>query len=460
MALLVISLRSLAQLIDFDLPQGIQLKLSSSISDEESFWESFRTGLGLQALVGIFGGILVSCGALISSFGMSPANREIAATLFPIMGVQMLVDTVGSTYLAPLYAKEQLKQFTLANAFIPTFGVLITIPLVLILKSPSAICLAMVIESFVAGLYKLMALAKFRSWSACVPKIRLDVAKEILGLSIRSYPGNVSGRIAGSIDKVLVGVLNTEALTIYNVATRISFSLAQIFGAANGLAVPEMLNVATNEPARYGELLKRNLRFTTWLYGLSIIVTCAFGEVILKAWLNQEVPGFAWITMLMGIYWYLEMNFGLVTVSFFAFKRAHLMLPFALWNALVTTFGTTVIAKHFGLTGVASMNAVIDLVQIIPICLLLTRVILPEERSLYFIKVLCVPLIVITSVSAGIVVVLRLAMTAVSPLVLLGLIPVVLLVFPLLAIKLRWMPLPAKLTTKFGANRRLSWIVT
>ncbi len=449
----------MAQLIDLDLPQGIQLRLSSVVNDDKAFWVSFRTGLFLQTLIGVIGAILLGFGASHLSFGMSESNRQTASVLFPIMAIQMLLDTVGSTFMAPMYAKGVLKQFTTSNALIPTFGVIITIPLVLILKSPTAVCIAMVIESLVSGSYKLVSLVKFHSWSVCFPAFSKIHAKEILSLSLRSYPGNLSSRIAGSIDKVLVGVLSTEALTYYNVASRISSSIAQIFGAANGLAVPEMLNTASNDPSSFSEILKRNLRFTTWLYSFTIIIACSFGEVILGAWLHKAYAGFAWISVLMGIYWYLEMNFGLITVTFFAYKRAHLLLPFALWNALVTTFCTTLFAKSLGLLGVGLMNALIDLAQIVPICLLLTRKVLPKESTTLFIRYLAFPMLLSASLSVAVVFLLRWLMVWVNPLPLLVLIPLCWVAFPIVFIKLKWMPLPSKLSEKIGGYNKLAWLV-
>ena len=82
---------------------------------------------------------------------------------------------------------------------------------------------------------------------------------------------------------------------------------------------------------------------------------------------GEQIEGFGVLVFLMGIYYGLELHHSTITRVFFAQGKAHLMLPFTLWNSLVTLFATKFVALQFGILGAAWMNCIIDLAQIIPI---------------------------------------------------------------------------------------------
>ena len=92
-----------------------------------------------------------------------------------------------------------------------------------------------------------------------------------------------------------------------------------------------------------------------------------FGDVIQRAWLNKDWENFSTIVFLMGIYYGLELHHSTITRVFFAKGKAQLMLPFSLWNSVITLAMTSFLAKRFGLLGPASMNLFIDVAQIVPI---------------------------------------------------------------------------------------------
>ncbi len=403
-ALWVMSVRSLMQLIDLDLPQGIRhLMMANARSDEERFWRSFRTGLTMNSCVGLIGAFFLWFGWRLLTGEQSEQFKEIMPVMFGLAGLQMIVDSVGSTFSHPFYAREEFAQLSISGAVAPSIALVFNFFLVLITRSPVAMLLAGVFESLLTMFITLhlfknrFGLAQLR-WS-----FDRTAAKEILRVGLKSYPGNISGRIAGTADRVILGsVAGMDLVTIYNIATKIPQSLAQIVGSATTMMVPEMVHAAQNEPEKFRGILRRNVSFFSVLYACAMVISSGFAVVILKAWLRIDYPGFAELSILLAIYYALEMNFSTITTAFYAFKQAHLLFPFALWNAIVTVAATGPISKKYGLMGLGWMNALIDVVQIVPIHWLLTRTVVRDDSMWWYIRRLIIAIGVATLIAVGI----------------------------------------------------------
>ena len=128
-----------------------------------------------------------------------------------------------------------------------------------------------------------------------------------------------------------------------------------------------MTHVSNNEPHKLAKIFRRNFKFIGFVASVGIIFVSGFGDVIQRAWLNKHFENFGVIVFIMGVYYGLELHHSTITRVFFAKGKPQLMLPFSLWNTLVTVSMTKVLALRFGLLGPASMNLFIDVAQIIPI---------------------------------------------------------------------------------------------
>ena len=386
-ALWVMSVRSMMQLIDLDIPQGLRHSMMANArTDDQSFWRCFKTGLALNGIVGLIGGLILGLGWGL----LKGANYQQFSAILPIMftlaAFQMIVDSFGSTLTHPFYAKEEFSQLAISSSIVPSIALVVNFVLVIATRSPIAMMVAGVFESLLALGITLYIFRRRFGLHHLRPEFDKAIAKEILSVGIRSYPGNISGRIAGTADRVILGsVAGMNFVTIYNFATKIPMSLVQIVGTATAMMVPEMVHSAQNEPSKFKAILRRNVSFLTVLYSCAMIVSSGFAVVILKGWVRKDYPGFAELSILMAIYYTFEMNFSTVTTAFYAFKKAHLLTPFALWNALVTVFATGPMSKKFGLVGLGWMNAMIDIVQLIPIHWLLTRVIVKDDTMWWYV---------------------------------------------------------------------------
>ena len=387
-AIWVMSVRSLVQLIDLDVPQGLRhAMISTANTHEEAFWCNFRTGLSLNTVVGFIGAtILGFAWSLVRSEQYSAFNSVIPI-MFALAALQMIIDCVGSTLSHPFYATEDFRQITRVGTFVPVTALVINFVLVYALRSPVAMMIAGVLESSMTLLVNAYCFKQSFGMKRLRWGFDMAAARSILSIAMKSYPGNISGRVAGVADRVILGsAAEMSLVTYYNFATKIPLSIMQIVGSSTTMIVPEMVHVAQNEPEKFVGILRRNVAFMSVLYSCTIIISSGFAAVILKAWVGLDFPGFATLTILMAIYYTFEMNFSTISTAFFAFKKAHLLFPFALWNALVTVFATGPISKKFGLVGLGWMNAAIDVLQLVPLHWLLTHSIVKGEPMWWYIR--------------------------------------------------------------------------
>jgi O-antigen/teichoic acid export membrane protein len=382
-AILITNIRAFWQILDLSAPQGILQLLSKTFKvDEPKAWRYFRTGLGIQAIVGLLGFSILWLAPYILTLDKSLLGQPGLEAMCLISGFQFFFDSFGSTYNLPFIAREQFKKVAAFTSVLPSVTVVVTIILVLWLKSPVALILGTMLDSFAQCVIRFYVIRKYESSFPLLPNFEPKLAKEIIQLGLKSYVTDLSTRIGSTMDKLIIGaVLGKEILAIYNLACRIPQVLLETFSKLSTVMQPEMTHVAHNEPERFNAIFKRNFAFVGAIAVCGIVLTSGFGHVIGQAWMRKSYPDFGTIVFLMGVYYALEMHHSTITVGFFSKEKAHFMLPFTLWNSCITVACTKYFATHFGLTGVASMNLLIDLAQIIPIHWYATRYILNQDKS-------------------------------------------------------------------------------
>ncbi len=362
-------IRVLWQFVDLDIPQGMIQILSRTFRVEtDRAWNYFRSGLFLHLIIGLVG--MAGLFSMPMFLGGSKDWHDVPQLqlLFWVSGAQFFFDVYGSAFNAPFNAREQFHKVAALTSVIPVFAIALQIALVLILRSPLGVLLGTLADSVIQFVVKLAYIVRrerdFKIW----PRFNLADFSEISLMGLKSYVAGLSTRIGGNADKVIVASYLGEAvLAIYSTACRIPQILLEAFGKITESITPEMAHLAHNEPHRLADIFRRNFRFVGFVAGVGIVFVGGFGDVILRAWMAKEIPGFGLLVFLMGIYYGLELHHSTITRVFFAQGKAHLMLPFTLWNSIVTLCATKYLAVRFGILGAASMNCFIDLAQILPI---------------------------------------------------------------------------------------------
>ena len=363
------TVRVLWQFVDLDIPQGLLQVLSKTFRvDEDKAWRTFRSGLFLHLVIGVVGGIGLILGPLYLGQSKELLNYPQLGLLCSLAGIQFFFDIYGSAYNAPFNAREQFARVAALTSVIPVFAIGLTIVLVFTLRSPVAILVGTLVDSVLQFGLKIGFILKREPSFPIWPKYDRECSRDIIKIGLKSYVAGLSTRIAGNVDKLIVFyVLGKELSGVYNLACRIPQILLEAFGKIAESVTPEMTHVSANEPHRLAEIFRRNFKFIGFVAGVGIMFVSGFGDVIQRAWLNQANPNFGVIVFLMGIYYGLELHHSTITRVFFAQGKPQMMLPFSLWNSVITVTATTFLTRKYGLLGPASMNCFIDVAQIIPI---------------------------------------------------------------------------------------------
>ena len=363
------TIRVLWQFVDLDVPQGLIQVLSKTFRvDETKAWRYFRAGLFLHFVIGFVGAAGLMLGPLYLGQTKELHDYPQLGLLCFVAGLQFFFDVYGSAYNAPFNAREQFARVAALTSVVPLFAILLTVVLVIWLRSPVAVLLGTLADSIMQFSLKIGFILRREKSFPILPKYDRESCKDIVHIGLKSYVAGLSTRVASTADKVIIfNYLGKEAATIYNLACRIPQILLEAFGKIAESVTPEMTHVSNNEPHKLAKIFRRNFKFIGFVASVGIIFVSGFGDVIQRAWLNKHFENFGVIVFIMGVYYGLELHHSTITRVFFAKGKPQLMLPFSLWNTLVTVSMTKVLALRFGLLGPASMNLFIDVAQIIPI---------------------------------------------------------------------------------------------
>lgn len=449
-AVLMSNVRAFWQLLELSAPQGILQVLSRTFKvDEARAWRYFRTGLGIQFVVGILGFVILALAPNILSLDKELKGHPALSAMCFVIGVQFFLDSYGSTYNLPFMAREQFKKVAALTSFLPTATVLVSIAFVLVLRSPVALLLGSMCDSLTQCFIRFYVIKKHEKNFPILPAFEMPLAKEILKIGLKSYVTDVSTRIGATFDRILIGtVWGKEMLAIYNLACRIPQVLLETFGKLGQAIQPEMTHVAHNEPEKFDSIFKRNFAFVGAVAVCTILLSSGFGHIIGQAWFRKSYEDLPIVVLFMGIYYTLEMLHSTITVGFFAKEKAQYMLPFTLWNSLVTVTCTVPVLKNFGLPGVAAMNLFIDVAQILPIHWYASKYILEKVTTRQLLRITfqfmasstlaaCVAFFAVSKVPVGIL-----------NYVLLPIIPVCGFLLGLVYAKLGWIQLPMGIQRK------------
>ena len=368
-AVLMGTARILWQFVDLDIPQGLIQVLSKTFRvDEPKAWRTFQSGLFLHGIIGLVGGIGLMLGPLYLGREPQLHNYPQLGLLCFVAGLQFFFDVYGSAYNAPFNAREQFARVAALTSLVPLFAILLSIGLVFWLRSPVAILLGTLVDSVLQFALKIGFILKREKGFPILPKYDGQTCKNIIQFGLKSYVSGLSTRIASTADKVLVlHYLGKESFAIYSIACRIPQILLEAFGKIAESVTPEMTHASANEPHKLAEIFRRNFKFIGFVAAVGIMFVSGFGDVIQRAWLNKHYDNFGSIVFIMGIYYGLELHHSTITRVFFAQGKPQMMLPFSLWNTVITVSMTKFLVLRFGLLGPASMNLFIDIAQIIPI---------------------------------------------------------------------------------------------
>jgi O-antigen/teichoic acid export membrane protein len=400
---------SLVQIVDFEVPYGL-LHLLSKVSrvDKEQFDKYFRSGLLLNMIGGALGFAVLAISPRIFSFEKSISQLPGAQGLFLMAGTIFFLNHISNTFIAPLMAKEQFKALATYTAYLPIINTLVTSILVFSLQNPFAFMIAMLLDVVMQLLVRFYFIFKYERDMPLLPAFDWPVCKEILNASIRNFIPALSNRIGASGDKIAVKlVLGSEAMVNYTLICRIPQLMQELVGRITEVITPEMTHVAYNEKENFTPIFLRNFSITSGVVVSSVFVVSAFGESILSVWGGRQIENFGILCFIMAIYFGLESYHSVITKGFYSHNITHYLLPFTLWNSVITICCSKFLASRYGLMGIAGMNMFIDISQVVPLHWYAVKHLMPDStlkeflgRSMKVILpgiLICVPIVWITT---------------------------------------------------------------
>lgn len=372
--------RGYLKLLDLEIPSGALQRLSATFGvDDERAWRLFRTTLGMQMIVAALGAVALVFAPHYAPLSVKTRGYEFLPAMFAVAAVQHATDTMSSTLSIPYLARERFRLLTLFESWIPITFTLLMVGGVLIFRTPLAIVVGTAAESMAGMIVKIYLVRKTEGARRLVPAFEPALAKEIFAVGWKVYATNLSSRIGSTVDKIIVeAILGPASLAVYNLACRIPQVMLETFTRMSEAITPNMALVAENEPAKFPELLRKNVLVVTTISAAGIVAIGGLGTPLVQAWLRKVDPAAGLVVLLMSLYYGFEQHFSTMTRGFFAKNKILWMLPFTVWNTTITLTLTAFFARRFGIGGVAAMNLGIDLVQIVPITWITVRVLAPE----------------------------------------------------------------------------------
>lgn len=379
---LVISFVNYVTLFIPSVQYGVQKRLT----------EAFHTG-DLQAVEryqGVQASIVAALGALgvVILLGLGLAynlpgahlSRGETLALFSLGAVVFVAAQINQLLVPILASLELFKSLAMRTACEKLASGVLGVVFAYWFKSPVAVLAGTAIGSFVSVGMNIASLRRAGCPYRLSPSRDREELEDLTRFGKQGYAHRTLGALANSSDRLLYGYSGRpiEELSRYSVAYRVPEMIQMMFIPAAEALVPRLTRELAHEPEAAGRSLDRAGRFM-FLIGLSfVMVPCAFGAALLKAWLGQVPPGAAEAMALLGVYFTFQMYVAMMSKAFHAAGLLHKAAYFTAYNAAVTVFLTIPAARWNGIVGVSAMNAAIAVTQFIPYAYWIRRECIPS----------------------------------------------------------------------------------
>lgn len=370
------------QLMEFGFLEGGQQRMTEAVkrSDEREAWEIWLTQFRCILLIGLLG-ILIFFG--LSFFLRIPKfpTGTSATTLYLCSAVFLLFQLTFQSVQTAYVARGRFKQLATQNAVSSTVAALATIACAYTFRNPQAYVLGMAcgpaLTTFV------ITFRNFREMPAEVRRSAFHLGHfgQMTLYGKRNIANRVFSTFASTSDRLASGALGTDQVTKYQNSTRLDDVAFELLGPFNQVMIPEFTDAKQHSSARFSEVLSRNSRIALAIGLVFILIPASFGAAIFPLWLKDHAPVEGpLILLLYGVYRVLELYFAVKGLATMAHYQPHLQAPFTAFIGITSLVLAGPVAYKFGIIGVAALYVAIDIVQFIPLHLVVYRKLAPELR--------------------------------------------------------------------------------
>jgi O-antigen/teichoic acid export membrane protein len=341
----------------------------------ERAWRIYRSQFSLVLLVAFFAfAVITLVGVLIPSVyeGATAFSR---VALFACAGLYVGTNYLHNALGPALLARERYARLSTVGLTQSFLGIGLSIVFVLIWPTPLAWMAAQALGNVLNLILHVILIRLIDKISLVGFCFDREIAREVTRYGLRAYVAKVWGTLATGSDRFLLRVFaGTTQLTEYAVPARVIEVAIQFIRPAVDTTLPDLTKAQMRSESEFARLTQRASLFWLFVGCALFVVPAGFSDPFFSLWLRANKPEpAALIFLFLSVYFALELYYSGLTATMLAKGQLHRMAPFSIWNAFGTVLLTYPAFLIAGLPGIAGMNACIDLIQLVPIVLVVRR---------------------------------------------------------------------------------------
>lgn len=381
LAIFLAAVTPYALFLDLGLSVGIQRRMTQArVSDDPSdVAKVVRWVLPITVCVVLSGLLLYGLLAILAPLPVKGLSLDFRLILFFGGWTSFVGLALTSIYGAVLSAFERFGDMALATSVTNLSTGILGLIIVSQLRSIQSVVWTIGLCTLAGGLFAFLLATRVAGAPSRAPR-EIEVFREIRLIGLRGYVQRMSGAVAGTADRLVLGARtgNPANLTNYSLVAKVPEILGDVISTVSQTSLPELTKTFTENRPRMAALLERNVLIVAGLAVSFVLVPSSFGSPIVQIWLHKSIPHAAVVALLIGVYRVTELTLATLSMGHFATGRPHILAPFAIFNAVATVVFTLPSFYLAGLPGVAAMNAVIGILQVVPALVVLRRFASPE----------------------------------------------------------------------------------
>ncbi len=331
-------------------------------------WQIQQTQLAVCSAVAVVGGLgFVVLGPLIKSPDVALESSTLAK-MFAMAGVAYFFNLMNASLVSVLAALERFRQLAIRQSVERVVGVLTSLGLAYVYRSPVGIFAGLAFGGCVGFIYNIITLKRDQREFALRPRFDRVIANDLFGLFFKGYPHRLLNGLGSSADRMVMpyGGVSLSQVADYGVAYRIPEAINGLLIPVTDTVVPDLTRKASSNLRHFAESLNRQSLTCLALSACFILVPCSFGGPLLPLLLHKYPENGNLAMYFIAFYFVFQFYFAMLSKPFYALGNLQYLAPFSGFNA-VATICLTIPAYHWmGIAGVALMNAAISAVQFIP----------------------------------------------------------------------------------------------
>lgn len=353
------------------LQAAIKLHVEARIGNDK---EKSALLLSTHRFLNLVSTVLIMVSLFVVSLFIFMPNGKLARVeiigAFLIVGLSHTIRLAVNPLAAVVQANERFDIHAKSQLGAYICGIMSSIFLIWLTKEPLAFYVNLPVNEFMYFVFNRIQYGKIETLDVKPEKEHAKKTRlEMMLIGIRAWPNTAISIVSNSADKVLLNwaVKDPSALANYSISARIPDALNGLVGPLLDNVTPSLTATAATSDKDFSDQVSRYATIAAVLAGIFVILPSAYAGPFMLLWLHGNCPKEGYI-IAWGMSIYIFLNFYMQTLSraYNAKGIMHHAIPFSSFNAICTACLTLPITFHFGIVGLAFMNAFINLLLFVP----------------------------------------------------------------------------------------------